>query len=50
VRWKAERTIAWLFGYRRLRLRYERSDARFYVFVLLACSLLSFQVLWQPPW
>jgi hypothetical protein len=27
---------------RALRLRYERSDARFYAFVLLACSLLSF--------
>ncbi len=47
--WKAERTIAWLFGCRRLRLRYERSDARFYAFVLLACSLLSFHVLQQPP-
>ena len=50
VRWKAERTIAWLFGFRRLRMRYERSDARFYAFVLLACSLLSFYVLQQPPW
>jgi Transposase DDE domain len=49
VRWKAERTIAWLFGCRRLRMRYERSDARFYAFVLLACSLLSFHVLQQPP-
>jgi transposase len=47
---EAERTIAWLFGCRRLRMRYERSDARFYTFVLLACSLLSFQVLRQPPW
>jgi hypothetical protein len=47
---KAERTIAWLFGCRRLRMRYERSDARFYTFVLLACSLLSFQILRQPPW
>jgi transposase len=50
VRWKAERTIAWLFGCRRLRMRHERSDARFYAFVLLACSLLSFHVLQQPPW
>jgi IS5 family transposase len=48
-RWKAERTIAWLLGCRRLRVRYERSDARFYAFVLLACSLLSFHVLQQPP-
>ena len=50
VRWKAERTIGWLFGCRRLRVRYERSDARFYAFVLLACSLLSFHLLQQPPW
>jgi transposase len=50
VRWKAERTIAWLFACRRLRLRYERSDARFYDLALLACSLLSFHALQQPPW
>ena len=49
-RWKAERTIAWLLGCRRLRVRYERSDARYYTFVLLACSLLSYHVLQQPPW
>jgi transposase len=50
VRWKAERTIAWLLGCRRLRMRYERSDARFYAFLLLACSLLSFYAHQQPPW
>jgi transposase len=41
-RWKAERTIAWLFGCRRLRIRYDRSSERFYAFGLLACCRLSF--------
>jgi transposase len=41
-RWKAERTIAWLFGCRRLRVRYDRGSERFYAFGLLACSRLAF--------
>jgi transposase len=41
-RWKAERTIAWLFGCRRLRIRYDRGSERFYAFGLLACCRLSF--------
>jgi transposase len=41
-RWKAERTIAWLFGCRRLRVRYDRGSERFYAFGLLACCRLSF--------
>jgi len=41
-RWKAERTIAWLFGCRRLRIRYDRASERFYAFGLLACCRLSF--------
>jgi len=41
-RWKAERTIAWLFGCRRLRIRYDRSSERFYAFGLLACCRLAF--------
>jgi hypothetical protein len=44
------RMMVWLFGCRRLPVRYERSDARFYAFVLLACSLLSFHLHQQPPW
>ena len=36
-RWKAERTIAWLLGCRRLRVRFDRCDERFYAFALLAC-------------
>jgi transposase len=41
-RWKAERTIAWLFGCRRLRIRYDRGSERFYAFGLLACCRLAF--------
>ncbi len=41
-RWKAERSIAWLDGCRRLRVRYERSSERFWAFGLLACCRLSF--------
>jgi transposase len=39
-RWKAERTIAWLFGCRRLRVRYDRSSERFFAFAMLACARL----------
>ncbi|MFI0714066.1 hypothetical protein ACH4SK_26085 [Streptomyces inhibens] len=28
-RWKIERSIAWLFGYRRLTVRYERKGSHF---------------------
>jgi hypothetical protein len=31
-RWRIERTIAWLLGWRRLRVRYERCDERFFTF------------------
>ena len=41
-RWKAERTIAWLDGCRRLRVRYDRSSERFWAFGLLACCRLAF--------
>jgi transposase len=49
-RWRIERTIAWLLGWRRLRVRYERSDARFFTFAMLACSAILFNTLQQPPW
>ena len=39
-RWKAERTIAWLAGCRRLRVRYERDSERFFAFAMLACPRL----------
>src|SRR5512133_329783 len=41
-RWKAERTIAWLAGCRRLRIRYDRDSERFFAFGMLACARLCF--------
>ena len=41
-RWQAEQSIAWLFGCRRLRIRYDRGSERFYGFGLLACCRLAF--------
>jgi transposase len=41
-RWKAERTIAWLAGCRRLRVRYDRSSERFLAFAMLACDRLCY--------
>jgi transposase len=41
-RWKVERTIAWLAGCRRLRVRYDRDSERFFAFVLLACDRLCY--------
>jgi transposase len=41
-RWKAERTIAWLAGCRRLRIRYDRSSERFFAFAMLACDRLGY--------
>ena len=41
-RWQAEQSIAWLLGYRRLRLRYERAAERFNGFGMLACCRLAF--------
>ena len=49
-RWTIERTGAWLGGWRRLRIRYERDSERFYALVLLACAVICFNVLHQPSW
>jgi transposase len=49
-RWTIERTIAWLGGWRRLRIRYERSDERFYALAMLACAVICFNALRQPQW
>jgi IS5 family transposase len=49
-RWTIERTGAWLGGFRRLRIRYERSSERFYALAMLACSLICFNALQQPAW
>jgi IS5 family transposase len=49
-RWTIERTGAWLGGWRRLRIRYERSSERFYALAMLACSVICFRALSQPLW
>jgi transposase len=49
-RWTIERTGAWLGGFRRLRIRYERDAERFYALAMLACSVICFRALHQPPW
>jgi transposase len=49
-RWTIERTGAWLAGRRRLRIRYERCSERFYALAMLACAIICFNVLQQPPW
>ena len=42
-RWVIERTIAWLFGYRRLAVRYERKANHFCAFLTLAAALTCFK-------
>jgi transposase len=49
-RWTIERTGAWLGGFRRLRIRYERSGERFYALAMLACAIICFNALRRPPW
>jgi transposase len=46
-RWKAERSIAWLAGCRRLRIRYDRDSERFFAFAMLACARLCYNRLPQ---
>lgn len=44
-RWKIERTIAWLGGYRRLTIRYERHAHLFGAFLSLAAALTCWKKL-----
>ena len=44
-RWVAERTIAWLFQFRRLQIRWERRDELHQAFLDLACALICFRTL-----
>jgi len=39
-RWKVERSISWLFNYRRLTVRYERKSRHFAAFLSLAAILI----------
>ncbi|MFF8610707.1 IS5 family transposase [Streptomyces sp. NPDC015346] len=42
-RWESERSIAWLFGYRRLTVRYERRGSHFIAFLGLAAALTCYK-------
>lgn len=44
-RWVVERTFAWLHGYRRLRIRYERRDDIHEAFLALGCALICWNLL-----
>ncbi|UTT48493.1 IS5 family transposase [Rhodococcus gordoniae] len=44
-RWKIERTLAWLTGYRRLTIRYERHAEHFAGFLQLAAAITCFKKL-----
>ncbi|WP_220295153.1 IS5 family transposase [Streptomyces sp. MBT84] len=44
-RWKIERSISWLFGYRRLTVRYERKGSHFLAFLRLAAALTCYKKL-----
>jgi hypothetical protein len=43
-----ERLLAWLVGYRRLQVRYERRADILTAFLQLACALMCLQQLNQP--
>nr|WP_261568236.1 IS5 family transposase [Frankia gtarii] len=47
-RWKIERTIAWLDGYRRLTIRYERNGLNFLGFLCLAAAITCWKKLPHP--
>ena len=44
-RWVIERTLAWLTGYRRLTLRYERNASHFLAFLTLAAAITCYKKL-----
>jgi len=47
-RWVIERSLAWLVGYRRLQVRYERRGDLLLGFLHLACALACRNALNQP--
>jgi transposase len=48
VRWVAERTISWLKGLRRLRVRYDRLGVVQDAWTTLAASVICFRLLHEP--
>ena len=49
-RYVVERSLAWLVGYRRLQVRYERRADVLLGFVHLACALTCLKSLRPPAW
>jgi transposase len=47
-RYVVERSLAWLVGYRRLQVRYERRADLLLGFAYLACALICLKSLNQP--
>jgi transposase len=47
-RWVIERSLAWLVGYRRLQVRYERDADILLGFLQLACALVCLKAANQP--
>jgi transposase len=47
-RYVVERSLAWLVGYRRLQVRYERRGDILLGFLHLACALICLKSLSQP--
>jgi transposase len=45
IRWKVERTIAWLRQFRRLRIRWDRLAQNFEAFVTMACAMIAWRQL-----
>ncbi len=48
-RWVIERTPAWLLGYRRLTIRYERHGHLFNAFLVLAATITCYRKLTKQP-
>jgi IS5 family transposase len=49
-RYVVERSLAWLVGYRRLQMRYERRADVLLGFVHLACALVCLKSMHPPAW
>jgi transposase len=49
-RWVVERTEAWLLGFRRLGVRYERRSDLLQGLLHLACAIVCLRFLAAPTW
>jgi hypothetical protein len=47
VRWVVERTMSWLLNFRRLALRYDRTESTITALLSLACALICHRRLAQ---